>query len=72
MEKIVKRSAVIKKLVNNDIKTIIDDFNNRDTSYASDIFAYGFKGYNNFSNKELQYEFKYIFLPDEDIIVIDG
>ena len=72
MEKNIKRSDIIKELIDNDIKSIFNDFNeNDDVSYITDILTYGFNGYENFTNDELQTEYKESFSPDEDIIVID-
>lgn len=67
----IYRTDAIRKLIKNEIKTIVNDYFESDDSYANDIFTYGFKGYANFTNEELQSEYKDVFFPDGDVEIID-
>lgn len=52
----ITREEAISKLVDNEIDSIITGYQYGDNSYINDIFNDGFKGYQNFTNEELETE----------------
>ena len=62
-----KREQMISELIDDEIKTIVNDYLEGDNSYINDIFCAGFKGYNNFSDTELVEEYEERF-PERDCI----
>ena len=58
MDDIVKlsRETIISKLIDDEIDNIITGHQDGDNSYINDIFNDGFKGYQNFTNLELEIE----------------
>jgi hypothetical protein len=53
----MKREDVISKLFDNDLDDIIQGYHNGDNSYLRDILYCGIKGYDQFTDKELEAEY---------------
>lgn len=73
MPVLLVRETAISDLIDNEIKTIVNDAESSDNSYINDIFRIGFKGYDNFTNEELASEYKEQLCPnsEDEIIVVD-
>lgn len=56
--KTIGREQAISDLIDNEIKTIQEGDAANDHSYINDIFRMGFKGYDNFTDAELEVEYK--------------
>lgn len=67
MAKVIRRKDVLQQLIDNDIKTIIGDYEKGSVKYITEILTIGFKGYDYFTNHELEREYKATI--GEDIIV---
>lgn len=52
----ITKEEAISKLIDNEIDSIITGHQDGDNSYINDIFNDGFKGYQNFTNEELETE----------------
>ncbi len=52
----VSRDFAIDRLIDNEIDSIRQLLFHNDASYIADIFREGHKGYNNFTNEELEIE----------------
>jgi len=68
-KKTLKNEQVIEELTKNHIDSITANSCEDDTWYLDQILRYGFKGFNNFSNEELEQEYSEIF--NEEIQIID-
>jgi uncharacterized protein YfbU (UPF0304 family) len=53
-----ERQKIIDKLCQYDVYLIMKNINNDDYSWLADIREYGFKGYTNYTNKELSEEWE--------------
>lgn len=62
----IQRCKAIQKLVEEAIDKCIQLHDEQDDFYLGNIFENGFKGFSNFTDKELQQEYKEIF--DEELI----
>ena len=56
-EKRIGREQAISELIDNEIASILKDSEYKDYSYVNDIFRGGFKGYDNFTDEELEAEY---------------
>ncbi len=54
----IGREQAISEIMDNEIKTILEDAEHKDFSYVNDIFRMGFKGYDNFTDEELATEYR--------------
>ena len=58
MKKKINRQEIIDKLCQYDVYLIMKNINNDDYSWLADIREYGFKGYTNYTDKELIMEWE--------------
>jgi len=61
------REEIVEALIDDDFNTITQHI---EVAYAYDILREGFKGYNNYTNKELKEEYKERLDPDYEGIKI--
>jgi len=57
----MKREDVISKLIDAEIDSIMSDNASGDQSVIASILEYGFKGYDNYTDKELVSEYQEVF-----------
>lgn len=64
MMKTLAKEEIIKKLIDDDFDTIMSHY---EGGYLYSILSDGFKGYNNYTKKELKYEYEARF--NEKVII---